>query len=179
METKFRAWDKIDKEMMFPKWEEGYIGGGNKKIGLYIYRSKTGHSSLSYILKHPELFIPMQYTGLKDVGLWPESKFDKAGNALELKEIYGHDIVEVVSNNVVADGYAYEKSGQRPNGEKFVVSHTKAGYTLIPVESFDLSKEPYCPYRMGFVNNYSFANAAGNSLKVIGNIHQHPELLKK
>ncbi len=65
-----RVWDKIDKEMMSPaKWEEDCVGGGNKKIGLYIYRSKkdpTQHSSLDWVLKHPESFDVMWPTGLKD-----------------------------------------------------------------------------------------------------------------
>ena len=69
-EIKFRVWDKVDKEMMSPaKWEENYVGGGNKKIGLYIYRSRKDpkqHSSLDWVLRHPESFEVMQFTGLHD-----------------------------------------------------------------------------------------------------------------
>ena len=70
MEPKFRVWDKVENEMMSPaEWEENYVGGGSKKIGLYIYRSKKDprqHSSLDWVLRHPESFILMQFTGLKD-----------------------------------------------------------------------------------------------------------------
>lgn len=76
-----RVWDKIEKEMMSPaKWEEDYIGCSHKKIGLYIYRSKKDprqHSSLDWVLKHPESF---------DV-MWPAGLKDKNG-----KETYYHDI---------------------------------------------------------------------------------------
>ena len=67
-EIKFRAWDKVISEMLCPKWEEDYVGGGSKKIGLIIYRSKDGvnHSSLSWCLTHPESFVIEQYIGLKD-----------------------------------------------------------------------------------------------------------------
>ena len=67
-EIKFRVYDKVLGEMLYPKWEEDYVGGGNKKIGLIIYRTKDGrsHSSLSWVLEHPEYFTVEQYTGLKD-----------------------------------------------------------------------------------------------------------------
>ena len=69
-EIKFRVWDKVEKEMLLPvSWEEDYVGGGNKKLGLYIYRSTEAplnHSSLDWVLKHPEYFEIMQFTGLKD-----------------------------------------------------------------------------------------------------------------
>jgi len=65
-----RVWDKVDKKMLSPaKWEEDFVGDGHKKIGLYIYRSKKDprqHSSLDWVLKHPEFFEVMWSTGLKD-----------------------------------------------------------------------------------------------------------------
>ena len=71
-EIKFRVWDKVDKEMMLPaEWEEDYVGNGDKKIGLYIYRSAKDprqHSSLDWILRHPEHFEIDQFAGLKDKG---------------------------------------------------------------------------------------------------------------
>ncbi len=67
---KFRVWDKVEKEMMSPvKWEEDYVGCGHKKIGLYIYRSQKDprqHSSLDWVLRHPESFDVMQFTGKLD-----------------------------------------------------------------------------------------------------------------
>lgn len=65
-----RVWDKVTKEMMLPaRWEEDYVGCGHKKIGLYIYRSRKNvidHSSLDWVLRHPEYFDVMWPTGLKD-----------------------------------------------------------------------------------------------------------------
>ena len=80
-----RVWDKVEKEMMSPaKWEENYVGCDHKKIGLYIYRSRKGlrqHSSLDWVIKHPESFDVMWPTGLKD----------KNG----LTEVYEGDIIGV------------------------------------------------------------------------------------
>ena len=168
---KFRGWD-TRKNVMYSAEEMG-------QDQLTISTDGRGfinvHGSSTKLSTFPTHIIPMQYTGLKDVGTWPESKYDKDGNTLGRKDIYSHDIVEVVSNNIVADGYAFKRAGQRPNGERFVVSVTGAGHTLIPVDWFDLSKEPYSPNKMGLVNNYNFWNGANNSLRVIGNIHQNPK----
>ena len=119
-----------------------------------------------------------QDTGLKDVGLYHEGKFDSDGNTIGRKDIYSHDILEVVSSNVVADGYKSCGGGGRLNGERFVVTTTKAGFTLVPISNFKLSDEPYTPNRHGFVNNYNFWNAASNSLKVIGNTTDNPKMLE-
>lgn len=67
-EIKFRVWDKVLGEMLYPKWEEDYVGGGNRKIGLIIYRAKDGrgHSSLSWCLTHPESFEVEQFASKQD-----------------------------------------------------------------------------------------------------------------
>ena len=81
-----RVWDKVTKEMMSPaKWEEDYVGGGDRKIGLFIYRSKkhlSDHSSLSWVIRHPESFDVMYPTGLVDIHGKEIYKGDKviAGN---------------------------------------------------------------------------------------------------
>ncbi len=123
---KFRVWDIPMGEMLYPKWEEDYVGGGDRKIGLIIYRTNDGrgHSSLSWCLTHPEDFILMQYTGLKDkngvesfagdlfqvdgkywyrmvwfdrmacFGLWPEDA--------RMPPIYGTDLENTVKTNEIA-----------------------------------------------------------------------------
>lgn len=60
-----RVWDVPQKEMLYPKWKTDYIGG--KLMSLYIYETgdKRGHSSLSWVLHHPE-FKVMWPTGPKD-----------------------------------------------------------------------------------------------------------------
>lgn len=177
MDFKFR----LIKDGKFVGYEHHRINPG-KHAGIFHSVSDSA-DDYDYCNIHllPDKYIEHDdkqlWTGLKDCGLWPDSTFDKDGNYTNLKEIYTHDIVEVVSNNVVADGYAYEYSGQRPNEERFVVSRTKAGFTLVRIEWFDLAEEPYSPNRMGFVNNYNFWNAA-RSLKVVGNTTDNPELLE-
>ena len=174
-EIKFRAWDKSSKKWITGSKEGFNLFGECTLIGGVLANKHYTENCFERLFAD---VIVEQYTGLKDCGLWPNSEFDKDGNAIDLKELYEHDIVEVVSNNIVADGYAYKYAGQRPNGERFVISATEAGFTLIRAEWFDLTKEPYSPSRMGFVNNYAFWNGH-RSLKLIGNIHQNPELLKE
>lgn len=106
-QIKFRVWDKVEKEMMLPaRWEEDYVGCNHKKIGLYIYRSKKDprqHSSLSWILKHPEHFDLMQFTGLKD-------KYE--GDLLLKKSKYYEDeIWEVFWNDEEARFDVKDKNG--------------------------------------------------------------------
>lgn len=124
-EIKFRAWDKIDKEMLFPKWEEDYVGGGNRKIGLFIFRSKkycASHSSLSWILKHPESFELELYSTKKDVAD---------------VEIYAGDIIEFE----ISKGHTHRQAIEFCDG------------------------------------NFNLPDARFFRVKVIGNIHENPELL--
>lgn len=118
-----------------------------------------------------------EYTGLKDVGLYLEGKFDKNGMTIGRKDIYELDILEVIALNVFADGYPSLGGGQRSLGEKFVVVKLVSGFTLIPIKSY-AHGDNNDPNRHGFVNNYNFWNAHSTSLKKIGNIHKNPELLK-
>ena len=62
-EIKFRAWDKIVNEMVYPKWCKDPRG-----TELYLYESPShpnNTSCLSWVIKM-DSFIPLQYTGLKD-----------------------------------------------------------------------------------------------------------------
>jgi uncharacterized phage protein (TIGR01671 family) len=62
-EIKFRAWDKIVREMLYPVWEKDPRG-----TEVYLYRSieyPNNTSSLSWVIAK-DAFIPLQYTGLHD-----------------------------------------------------------------------------------------------------------------
>ena len=146
-EAKFRVWDKIAKEMMLPaKWEEDYVGGGNKKIGLYIYRSKKDpnqHSSLDWVFKHPEFFDVMQYTGIKD---------DNS------KEIYDGDIVKLCygippTYDTLVIEYADDET---------VADIAVSGWWMRNIRKNGCSS--------------SLCKTYENDIEIIGNIHEHPEL---
>ncbi len=65
---KFRAWDKALKEMLYPTWEEDFVGF--VKIGFFVFRSKkqpTQRSPLSWILRHPESFDLEQFIDREDI----------------------------------------------------------------------------------------------------------------
>ena len=153
-EIKFRVWDKVLDEMALPcQWEEDFVGGGNKKIGLYIYRSSSdprGHSSLSWVLHHPESFILMQYTGLKD----------KDG-----VEIYEGDICNI---HIFIQELG-ENMGVMEGEREFVA---EICFDCICGLSAKNSKGDSGPLYM-----YNGFEDSEEQIEVIGNIHQHRELL--
>lgn len=88
MEHKYRAWDTVLGEMLYPEWEEHIIGG--RDLSCYVYNSKKAlgnHSTLSWILYQPEFEVE-QFTGLRD------SK--RTDEFPEGQEIYAGDKVDCV-----------------------------------------------------------------------------------
>ncbi len=137
-EIKFRAWDKEVEEMLFPEWEEGPVGGGNV-MELFIYNSTKyppNHSSLSWILKKSEYFVPMQYTGLKD----------KNG-----KEVYAGDVVRY---------WHYED-----RHIDYIVTYDEKRFAWMLKEIGSA--------RTTFLHHFALW-----LLEIIGNVHEHPDLLK-
>lgn len=145
-EIKFRVWDKIEKEMMLPAvWEENYVGGGDKKIGLYIYRSKEDprqHSSLDWVLRHPEYFEVEQYAGIKDKKRTKEYP--------DGQEIYKGDKI---------------KSGNGRIWEVRVGEYKYAGNSGYVTGWYGYSEDGPCYLPL----------QSSQNMEIIGNIHQNPE----
>ena len=160
-EVKFRVWDKVLSEMVYPEWEEDYVGCGNRKIGLYIFRSTSdsrAHSSLSWALRHPEHFILEQFTGRNDSTKTKESPDGKPiyqGDVLrsyhflnhKKQKRYLHHIVEWSERHL---GWAVCDVGEQ--GKKEMV-------------------------RQGSPPLWVYLQSS-DEVEIVGNIYQHPELLK-
>jgi len=103
--------------------------------------------------------IVMQFTGL----------VDKAG-----EPIYEDDILEFVGGTCDFLPNGIYSSNRYGIGAKLIVQKLLSGFTLCGVNMIDCD----IPNRVGKVDNYTFWNHH-SSLKIIGNIHQNPELLIK
>ncbi len=138
-EVKFRVWDKIAKEMVYPEWETAYVGGTELSLYTYTLNDSFNHSSLSWVLHQPE-FEVMQYTGGKD---------DYAN------KIWESDICTAEYRcDVCFDSEPHLLIGtieQEDNG----LWMFDYGHGAMPLDLDDLQ-----------------------NIKVIGNIHEKPELLK-
>ncbi len=92
----------------------------------------------------------------------------------EDKKIWEGDIVELIGGTcdfLLCGIYNYQR---HEKGAKLVVQKLKSGFTLrLPVHAFKND----IPNIVGNVDNYNFWNHQ-RSLRVIGNIHDNPDLLK-
>jgi hypothetical protein len=153
-----RAWDKIDEEMLFAEWEENYVGGGNKKIGLYVYRSKKypeAHSSLDWIMRHPESFDLEQFLAL---GKNKAEIYE--GSIIEMPYVWyesnGDGTSEILEEGVyVGEVVMWPSCGMRI---KDPVRHTVDGEKI---------------------RHKTHVGVSAYTSTVIGDKHQNPELLKK
>lgn len=162
-EIKFRAWDKIKKEMLFDSIEYKF------RLIEHPYTSKTeeitqiGFSNLDY-----DRFEIMQFTGLHD----------KNG-----KEIYEKDILKQIYYPMGADKkiIEYYKIGVVIYGSHFFGLQLKIEGTNVLDESKKLShhrtrKEVYKHPSAGgdWVDNSFYGE-----YEIIGNVYENPELLNK
>ena len=147
-EIKFRAWDKVNKKMLY---QSGWTG----KPQFFVFDKDVWGvpellkgqivNLLTTVLEIKEGLIPLEYTGLKD----------KNG-----KEIYEGDIINISCNqtrNVIAE-------------KKMVVNYaedTYAYFSLIEIEKWGKDNGSY----------YSHLNTWYKP-EVVGNIYENPELLK-
>ena len=100
-----------------------------------------------------------QFTGLKD----------KNG-----KEIYEGDVVEFIGGTCDYLYYGIYADERYKIGDKMIVQKLESGYSLAGINMIGCE----IPNRVGKVDNYNFWRHQ-KSLKVIGNIHDNPELLNQ
>ena len=105
-------------------------------------------------------FIMMQYTGIKDK---------------DEKEIYEGDILEICDNRIPtnSDYASYRKT---EIGQRFFVKRLRSGFTLLEAKESLINCETPNLHRN--INNYTFWNHQ-RCLKIVGNIYENKELLKK
>lgn len=160
-QIKFRAWDAKEDKMHVPDYP--FIGGGSGALDICLTIDGKIKTPNSYGLDYgftppvPEL-VMMQFTGLTD----------KNG-----KDIYEGDIIEFIGgtcSHLRCGNYASE---YHKIGTILIVRKLESGYTLSPIRLLKYET----PNLVGNVHNYDFWNNQ-KGLQVIGNIHEHPHLLK-
>jgi len=153
-EIKFRAWDSNKKEMFYSdEWWSGSNGF------IEIVKIYTGYEDSD----EWKNLILMQYTGLKD----------KNG-----KEIYEGDILEIIEANLTDHGFPFSV------GTKLVVVWDEfyAGFGLRTIENYNQNnsiKPAALDRNWDSLVSENGEIPIGAYANVIGNIYQHPQLLKE
>lgn len=153
-EIKFRAWDKKEKKMLLPQYQNYWLQIGLEGI---IYEFSNGRLLDTTIkpVKYSTREYPyelMQYTGLKD----------KNG-----KEIFEGDIVLISEDeNKKAANTPHEDHFLFGDKAQIFFDECNANFVLLDNES---GEETSIGYYAGWSN--------WNWLTVIGNIYENPELL--
>ena len=133
-EIKFRAWDKVNKVM--------YTGLP------YSYAGRNRLDDFSQILKHPQIYEVMQYTGLKDK------------NGIE---IYEGDIVNM---HYFFESYDRETLGAFEDETEVV--------GVVRIDEMSV----YTDCKEGRFDWLNYLEEPTEELEVIGNIYDNPELLE-
>lgn len=153
-EIKFRAWDKVNKEM----YEVGYIDFANNKAQLAIIKDQVCYKQFVADLKDIEL---LQYTGLKDqngIEIYE-------GHILKREFEIGHEIIDSASLGVV--DYEIKDSGYFIGA---VCYRPSEGYVLNSCKKFNDDGE--------LQNKRSGVKVYARYAEVIGSIYENQELLK-
>ena len=123
-----------------------------------------------------------QFTGLIYNKI--DDGFNPNGDYKTKIEIYRHDILEYTQSCTLNIGASYYAEIPPQKGERFIVIQTNAGFMLENLSRTniktieDLLQRENGPENQYYrIDNYSFWNGMP-SLKLIGNIHENPELIK-
>lgn len=165
-EIKFRVWDSWQKKYAFDGFHvigEVTVFGGVDMVISETREARFAAQGYETSIEAWNDFEIEQYTGLKD----------KNG-----KEIYEGDIVIREGNNLAAQftyGIGPDSKHWPKDGDKYVVVYLESGFTLIPNYNYG---GHVAPNVFGNIGQYNFWNGASSSVRIIGNIHESPELLK-
>lgn len=157
-EIKFRVWDKENKVYLIREQIQVTL---NPTSLVWVYtlpNNEGGDSTIEWCIDHPEGFEVEQYTGLKDVNG---------------KEIYEGDIL----------AYSYEYRVRKYGGDTSTAEYSSGRTFCRFVDGcFEFDAVGHVGRRMEKHELGENTNASWSSryydFKVIGNIHENPELIK-